>query len=609
MFKVSRFIVIILLVIALYGHACMAQQTTKDITLKPNKEIQIFLKELLSLNGQDMFSGTEDEFQEKLAWLEKMVASQYERLIPELLYYSLHSTDMNITMLARLIDKLFGIPKTNILIGLLPYLDSKDKNFCKVLNDWLGYLDMCVSGKCDFTLYETILRENKTNIPKGLIKYMYDKSPDTSLLCLANVFSSKKETMYLKEIIEDMADKMNILNVLSKRTEWWVHLYVIEKMRKNKRLWSSEIIERMKMSKNRFVQEGLSMLEELANLFTRSEKDRLGILDIQRIGRFEHSGSQLEVENIISKLAKDSNNIDLLLKLTSIEIEQGNFIIAIEIINKVVKVDPTCMISYFYLSRIYKLLGDEVRSKSYELKYSEQSLLRNQQSIKQHKEKIKSELAKKPDGIFLLLDMATQEKRQGNFEVAEGYLYKVIDIDPNNANALLEMAILEIKLGKFHSAEGHLSKIIEIKPNNLDAYTYRKNVYRELGDKEKLMEDKEIVEKLKKIEKIENYKQDKYRLKQKFSGSKNNYFYLLELARLETSIKNFEAAIGPLTKAIEICPEQLRAYRERSQVYKALDEQEKMEIDLRKIEELRKIRARRVEELKEKVNKQKRLRN
>jgi len=76
MFKVSRIIMIILLVTVICGHVCVAQQTANNFTLKPNNEIQALLKSLVSF-GETNDSGKEELFREKLALLEKMVDGQH----------------------------------------------------------------------------------------------------------------------------------------------------------------------------------------------------------------------------------------------------------------------------------------------------------------------------------------------------------------------------------------------------------------------------------------------------------------------------------------------------------------------------------------------------
>jgi len=120
-----------------------------------------------------------------------------------------------------------------------------------------------------------------------------------------------------------------------------------------------------------------------------------------------------------------------------------------------------------------------------------------------------------------------------------------------------------------------------------------------------MMADKKKENKLLKNEKMINYKYNKERLKRELAKSPYNFFDLLHLARLEIEHENYEAAEAPLNKIIGLYPEYFEAYKDRSDVYKALGEQEKMEADLREVEEIKRIRTKNLEKLWEKTKKHK----
>jgi len=179
---------VLLIGILAYGQCIIAQQ--KGITITPNEKIQSFLNGLLSSNKQEMFSGTEEQLQKKFAELKKMVDGRHEKLIPELIYYSMHAKSMREAMLAGVVIEQLGISKESIVLGIVPYLDTKDEQLRSTLYNWLGGIDSDddLPKKPDFSIYEAIIRERDSNVSEGLIEYMYQKSPKETQSVLRRVY-------------------------------------------------------------------------------------------------------------------------------------------------------------------------------------------------------------------------------------------------------------------------------------------------------------------------------------------------------------------------------------------------------------------------------------
>lgn len=259
---ITRLCLVALLSVAVLRCEATAQEnvSTNDI-FSSNKDIQACLRGLVSPDDRHMFSGTEEEFQQQLTHLDNIVGRDHKTLVRELLYFSLHAKGMREAMLPGVVIHQLSISKDDIALGVLPFLDSKGKVQAKACN-WLGEVDAGSLGNGpDFSHYETIIRKRKDSLPGGLVKYMYQKSPDRALSSLANVYLDKVEATALVDQVKS-EDDTQAVGRLSKRPEWWVQLYVVEKLCKNPKLRSTAILDRVKQSNNPLVKESVGKIEK-----------------------------------------------------------------------------------------------------------------------------------------------------------------------------------------------------------------------------------------------------------------------------------------------------------------------------------------------------------
>ncbi len=285
----SLVITIIVLIIALFvgvfqNEQCAAAQQDA-ITIMPNDKMQALIDNIVSPTDQDkkMFSENGKKFLEsKLAELKKMVSGDYEILIPQLLYYSAHAKDMKHAMAAGFIIEQLGISKRSIALSLIPYLDAKDAVLQKEMYNWLGGVDFDETTKTsNFSLYETIIREKKQAPPRGLIQYMYQRSPKKALQALTNIYTKesqvKESVIKANAIVEEDINKryyghledrykVNVeakkaLDDLSKNNQWWVRLYATEIIGREPALRSPEILDRLKKDANPLVHDTLKRFQ------------------------------------------------------------------------------------------------------------------------------------------------------------------------------------------------------------------------------------------------------------------------------------------------------------------------------------------------------------
>lgn len=278
-FIVSVFILLVpfFVIISNNNEGMATQQEYK--TILPNSEIQSLIESIAMPTGQDkkIFSGSGEKFlKSKLSELVKLAGGDHAKLVPQLVYYSMHVKDWKNAMAAGFIVEQLKISKQNIALGLIPYLDTNDKALQKEMYNWLGGVDVDESTKkINFDLYKTVICENKLAPPKGLIKYMYQKSPETALSILYDIYSDKPSEK--KSIVESgqiissdinkryygsvegkpkiSKDAKERLSKLSQSKDWYVRLYVAEILRQHSEFQSQDVIERLKNDKDPLVQE------------------------------------------------------------------------------------------------------------------------------------------------------------------------------------------------------------------------------------------------------------------------------------------------------------------------------------------------------------------
>ena len=243
-----------------------AQPNAKVIPIKPNEKVQSFLHAMSSTNlleQQKLFPAgtTEEEFKKKLTELKEM-AGGVQEFVVQLLYFRVHAKTTKEAMMPIVVIQRLEISQDDQVAGVLPYLETDNKSVLKESYEWLEGIDYNrKTRKYEFNRHEDTIREKKSDVPAGLVKYMYTKSPDSALSAMANVYLKKDEAKALMNEARDK-DEAKALDLLSKRSEWWVHFYVAEKMRKNPKSRSSVVLDRLKKSKHPLVQKAIKEIEK-----------------------------------------------------------------------------------------------------------------------------------------------------------------------------------------------------------------------------------------------------------------------------------------------------------------------------------------------------------
>ncbi|RLC40329.1 MAG: hypothetical protein DRH49_07285 [Candidatus Coatesbacteria bacterium] len=289
------FIIAFLVEVLISNIQCIGAQE-EDVTIEPNKKIQSIIIDMVSPTKEDKekFAGRGEEFfKAKLAELRELGGKDYEKLIPQLVYYSVYGKellkgrvekpDVVEAMFAGVIIEQLKISKEQIVNAILPFLRTKDEHLRKEMYNWLGGYDYNETTRSrDYSYYQSLIQAKKDNPPQGLIQYMYWRSPQTALITLMNIYLQSEEEKEIiticKDIIEEdiknryygpMEEKANIspeaissLNELSRYKQWWIHLYVAEIIKQHPEFNNPEIIERLKQDKHPLVQKVLKEVRD-----------------------------------------------------------------------------------------------------------------------------------------------------------------------------------------------------------------------------------------------------------------------------------------------------------------------------------------------------------
>lgn len=255
---------ILLMLLAMFSTAALAEQQGQNITIAPDGAVQSFLKSLSSTNTpkrQNVSSPeTEKDLSQKLIELQEKAGGTQE-LVRQLLYFGAQSKSTREGMLPWVIIEQMKISQDDIRSALIRCLEADDRELLKEVHEWLEGIDYDRSAKrYAFASYEKVIQDARSGIPQGLVKYMYETSPDAALSSMASVYLAKDEAKALADQVRG-EDEAQAVDRLSRRPEWWAKLYAAEKMKQNPKLRDPELMKRLKKSKNPAVSAAIQEIE------------------------------------------------------------------------------------------------------------------------------------------------------------------------------------------------------------------------------------------------------------------------------------------------------------------------------------------------------------
>jgi len=232
----------------------------------PDAAVQQFLTALASTNVQErqsMFSGlTKSQYEDKLAELQAGVGGP-KAFVLQLLYRRAHARSAMEAMVPLSIVQQLGISETDQAAALIPYLETDNDTIHRRVRSWLSILDYRrEEGTYDFSRYTGVIRETKSALPMGLVRYMYETSPKTALPIVADLYLDDDGCQVLLADLEH-GETVDTLRRLAESDQWWIQLYVVETIRRTPEIRASSIVSQLEDAEHPLVQDAIrSFLEQ-----------------------------------------------------------------------------------------------------------------------------------------------------------------------------------------------------------------------------------------------------------------------------------------------------------------------------------------------------------
>jgi hypothetical protein len=246
----------------------------QDITIVPDPEIQEQI-------GRVLYPNRDGPRRDELQVLAKMGGQDYEKLIPQLLYFSMYGMDpagkhdLKEGWALAGFSELLKISHYQIATALLPYLgttDAKLRHKLHGLFDGFNYafLQDFMQGR---------LRAGK-DLPQELVRCMYQRNPGEALLTMSRTLSiketweaSRKQSrplIWAEHVVSDtlwkhereFLEKTKVEPEAAVQIEksaidkdWWVRLYAAEIMRQHPAFRKLELLQKLAKDENPLVRE------------------------------------------------------------------------------------------------------------------------------------------------------------------------------------------------------------------------------------------------------------------------------------------------------------------------------------------------------------------
>jgi len=278
---------------------------------------------------------TEEEFYGALGKLKKLGGKDYEKLIPQLMYYKTKAIDTKEAMLMGVVIEQLNISERCIVKGLMPYLGTEDLRLKHDMEEGIiNSIPFEVIADC----FLPVINQQKKDPPKSLIKYLYRRNPGKALTAIVPVYitddikesyqilSSSKNISYalpenpLWTSLSPEAAKsiMKEIELLSSKDEWFIQLCIAEILRQRPQFRQEWLIEKLEKCKHPLVQETMweisarpalenkrreiSIKISTLDSFTRVLGDSAIMKDAYNIGLKDWQGGKAESFNTAEEL-------------------------------------------------------------------------------------------------------------------------------------------------------------------------------------------------------------------------------------------------------------------------------------------------------------------
>lgn len=181
-------------------------------------------------------------------------------LVLQLALYLERAKGTEQSMAGALIVHSLAFTPDEVLDAVEPHLLGARSELRHVLTEMLATIDRPEGSAPDFGIYEERIRRLGAAPPEGLIKYMFELSPDAALASMERVFGgvapgrtvTNDDIAAIRGVLEkprnpqsDRARARTALDAMSKESVWWRRLYAAAVLRAQPSLATPEIAARL----------------------------------------------------------------------------------------------------------------------------------------------------------------------------------------------------------------------------------------------------------------------------------------------------------------------------------------------------------------------------
>ncbi|MFN8643038.1 MAG: hypothetical protein U0802_15805 [Candidatus Binatia bacterium] len=186
------------------------------------------------------------EMDAALAALRTSVRGDADRLVPQLLYFSMRATDVRAAMSAGVVIDRLQISTDALLHAIAPYLDTNDPPLQRQLSGLLDAIDEAPEGAArDFSRYAVLLRAHASNPPVALVIHMVHADPDLALATLAETSISDGAARAALLRAAKGSDDAAVDSLVGDPA-WWVRLFVVARLQREPHLRSAGRVQRLR---------------------------------------------------------------------------------------------------------------------------------------------------------------------------------------------------------------------------------------------------------------------------------------------------------------------------------------------------------------------------
>jgi len=255
---------ILLLAAVLCARGATAVEPTPAASITPIARIQAALEETAHSQSAEQLAAA-------LQQLTAMGGPDYRDLIPQLVIFAMQPRDARTALLPGVVRGRLGITDAQFVDGLLPYLETPDRQQRAQMYNWLGGIDTADSQGREFGLYRTVIAARRDDPPLGLVRYMYDTDASVAVTTLAEVYATPSERQALRAALQPVEQAWarhragrpeptptaarTALTTLARNPAWWVRVYAATASAQMPELQTPELLKVLRADRHPLVQQ------------------------------------------------------------------------------------------------------------------------------------------------------------------------------------------------------------------------------------------------------------------------------------------------------------------------------------------------------------------